>query len=84
MLLKLLQEQAVKFVLKKFVIVGGIKVWLVTFILGEVIEEADEYLIEPALRKANLLRDTAEGKVIFGRIENAQTIEAWSNAANDV
>ena len=83
-LLKYLEKNAVKFALKKLAIVGGFKAWLIAFVVGELIEEADEHLIEPAFRKVGYLLEVVDGKRIYKRIENAQDRDDWRDHIGDV
>lgn len=82
-LLKVLEEKLVKAAFKKLIISGGLKGWLVKFVIGELVEEADEHLIEPLLRNINLLKDSSDGSKVFGRIHNAETRDEWRDAAGD-
>lgn len=82
-LLAYLEQKALKALFKKFLISGGLKGWVIRFTLGYLIDEADEHLIEPALRKINLLRDKADGSKQFGRIQNAQDRDDWRDSVRN-
>lgn len=83
-ILKTLEEKAVKSVLKKLLIVGGWKAWVVKFVVGELIEEADEHLIEPAFRKIGFIKDSLEGKAIYKKVQNAKDVDDWRDTIGDV
>ena len=82
-LLKYLEEKAIKAVLKKFLIVGGLKAWLITFVVEHLIGKADQHLIEPAFRKVGFIKDSLEGKAIYKRIEDAENRDDWRDAVRD-
>lgn len=82
-LLKFLEEKAIKAVLKKFIISGGIKGWIISFVIGEIIEEVDEHLLEPAFRKIGFIADRIEGKTIYKRVENAENRDEWRDSVGD-
>lgn len=82
-ILKYIEEKAVKAVFKKLIITGGFKGWVIKFVIGELVEEADEKMLEPLLRNINLLGDRADGTKVFGRIHNAETRDEWRDAARD-
>jgi hypothetical protein len=83
-LVKLLEREASKFILKKLLISGGVKAWLLSFIVSELIEEADEHLIEPAFRALGYQADKLEGAKIYKKVENANDVNEWVNSLNDV
>ena len=82
-ILKFLEEKAVKFTLKKLLIVGGWKAWLIKFVISELIEEADEHLIEPAFRKVGFVKDSLKGKAIYKRIKDAENRDDWRDTIRD-
>lgn len=83
-LMNQLEKLAVKAILKKFVVVGGFRAWLIKFVVGELIEEADEKLIEPAFRKIGFVGDVAEGKKIYRKVSNAQDVDDWRDSIGRV
>lgn len=80
----ILKEKVTKAILKKLVISGGLKGWLVSFVIEEILEEVDEHLIEPAFRKIGYGIDVHKGKKIYKRIENAEDRDDWRDVVNDV
>ena len=83
-LVSFLQKNAIKYALKKLAIVGGFKAWLISFVIEELIEEADEHLIEPAFRKIGYLGDVADGDKIYRKVKNAQDRDDWRDSIGDV
>lgn len=83
-LLNWLKKQSVKAVLKKLAITGGIKGWLIAFVIEELIEEVDERLIEPAIRKIGYKADVYKGSKIYRRVSNAEDVDDWRDAVNDM
>ena len=63
---------------------GGLKAWLVTFLVGELLDEADEHLIEPAFRAVGYVSDTLEGAKIYKKVDNAKDVDEWIDTLNDV
>ena len=85
-LLKILEKEAVKFFIKKVLgaaSMGGIKLWLIKFVIGEVFEEIDERLLEPSMRKIGTAIEKYKGKKVFKRIDN-ETGDDWIDAAGDM
>lgn len=83
-LVKLLKKNVIKLALKKLAIVGGIKAWLVSFVIEELVEEADEHLIEPAFRKVGYLGDYLDGAKVYKKVLNAEDVDEWLDAINSV
>ena len=83
-IIKFLEKESSKFILKKLLIVGGFKAWLVGFVVEEIVEEADEYLIEPAFRKIGFASDYLEGARIYKKVSNAQDVDEWVDTLGDV
>ena len=79
----LLTKYLTKAILKKLVIVGGIKAWVIAFVVEELIEEADEYLIEPALRKVGYIADKIEGHYVYKKVSNSSD-DDWANTDHGV
>ena len=82
-LLKWLEKEGVKLVLKKLAIAGGFKAWIIAWVVGELIEEADERIVEPLLRKLGYIEEVRNGTKIYKRIENAQDVDDWRDAVRD-
>tara|TARA_R110000764_G_scaffold144421_1_gene232212 strand:- start:55 stop:375 length:321 start_codon:yes stop_codon:yes gene_type:complete len=83
-LVKLLEREASRFILKKLLISGGVKAWLLSFIVSELIEEADEHLIEPAFRALGYQADKLEGAKIFKKVDNASDVKEWIDSLDAV
>lgn len=83
-LLNWLEKASIKFILKKLAIAGGFKAWLITFVVGELIEEADEHLIEPAFRKVGFIIEVHEGKKTYAKLINAEDRDTWRDVVRDV
>lgn len=83
-LLDFLQKNAIKMLIKNFAIAGGIKAWLITFVVDHLIDEADEHLIEPAFRAVGYIGDTLDGAKVYKKIKNAEDVETWVDAVNDI
>ena len=80
---KFLKDSLMKAAIKKFVVSGGLKGMLISFVVEELVEEADEHLIEPFFRKMNLFKDIVDGEVIYKRVENAENRDDWRDAVRD-
>lgn len=79
-LVAMIKKEAVKGVLKKLAITGGFKAWLITFVVEELVEEADEHLIEPAFRKIGFLKDRGDGAQVYRKVVNAQNRDDWRDS----
>lgn len=84
LLVNFLEQEAVKFALKKLAIAGGFKAWLITFVVGELVEEGDEHLIEPAFRAVGYQEDKVDGAKVFRKVNNAQSVNQWVDSLDDV
>ena len=85
-ILKFLKEKAVESLFKKIlggIAMGGIKGWLVRFVITEVMEEVEDELVEPLLRKIGLVKDIHEGKTIYKRVEDAENRDDWRDSVRD-
>jgi len=78
-IVKFLEKEIIKNLLKNFLSLSGLKLWLVSFVVVELIEEVDGELIEPLFRKFNLIADIHNGKTIYRRIEDAENRDDWRN-----
>jgi len=70
-----LKGKAIKLALKKVlgsVMAGGIKGWLVKFVVTELFEEIAEPLIKLAIRKGFVLYDKIEGSINVKQTEKAK------------
>jgi len=72
-----------KAAIKKFIISGGLKGIIATFVIEHLIEKADDHLIEPLFRKLGFIEDSLEGKAIYKRIEDAENRDDWRDAVRD-
>lgn len=52
--------------------VGGVKAWVVKFIVTELFDHVAEPVIEYAIRKGHLFVDKREGKMKLSKIERAK------------
>lgn len=82
-LVKLFTTEAVKIVLKRMAIVGGIKGWLVSFVIGELIEEADEKLLDPLMVKLGYKAEEKEGAKIYKKMVEAKSPDEWRDIVRD-
>ena len=82
-ILSYLEKEVVKAVLKKLIISGGIRVWIITFVIHELFEKGDEYIIEPIMRKFGYVVDSLNGTKIYRRIKDAQNIDDWRAAVRN-
>lgn len=73
-----------KELLKRLVISGGIKGWLLSFVVEHLVEVGDEKLIEPAFRKLGYAKDKIKGHYTFKGVQNAETDDDWIDASRDV
>lgn len=71
-IIKQLKGAAVKAVLKKFLISGGIKGFLISFIVEEAFEEIAEPILKAVGRKIGYLVDRVEGSIVISKIEDAR------------
>lgn len=83
-ILQQLEKNAVKILIKKFLISGGFKGWLVKFVVEELVEEVDEHLLEPAFQIVGYHADTLEGAKIYKKVQDAETVNDWLNSLGDV
>ena len=82
-LVNFLQKQAIKAILKKLLISGGLKAWIISFVVEELIEKTDELAIEPIFNKVGWFSDTINGKSVYKRKENAQDRDDWRDAVRN-
>ena len=80
---KFLKDTLLKAAIKKFVISGGLKGMLISFVVEELVEEADEHLIEPFFRKLNFYNDTIDGETIYKKVQNAEDRDDWRVAVRN-
>lgn len=78
---KFLKEKAVKAILKKFLISGGIKVWIVNFVVTELIEEADEHLWEPMMQNFGYAKSVRKGKAYYAKKASSKDLDDWFDNA---
>ena len=71
-IIKQLKGAAVKAVLKRFLISGGIKGWLISFIVEEAFEEIAEPILKAVGRKIGYVIDRVEGSIVINKIEEAR------------
>lgn len=83
-LLNLARKEAVKALLKRFAISGGIKGWLVNFVVNELIEATDEHIIEPLMVRFGYKKSVKDGREVYERVINAEDRDDWRDAAGDV
>jgi len=77
LLVETLEKQAIKLILKKLVITGGLKGWLVSFVVGELMDETDDILIKPLFRKINFVADVINGRKVYREIDDAENSDDW-------
>jgi len=70
-LIDLLKRATVKAALKKLVLVGGIKAWLVTFLVEECFEEVAEPVVKYFFRKIGYAYNRAKGEVTLKKLEQS-------------
>ena len=83
-LVEVLKQASVKALLKKLVVSGGLKTWLITFVVGELVEEADEHLIEPAFVLIGFEADKLDGAKVYKKVNNAKDVNEWLDSLGDV
>lgn len=83
-LLKFLNEDAIKYLIVSVLKISGFKAWIVTILAEEVIEEADEHIIEPLFNGVGYYGDALEGATIYKKVKNAEDVDEWINSLNDV
>lgn len=89
-LIEHLKGAAVKAALKKILgsaAMGGVKGWIVKFIVTELYEEIAEPVLKYGLNKIGYAYTKLEGKVIVKRLEEAREnndADAYDSAADDV
>ena len=74
-IISFLKERAVKLALKKLlgsIVTGGIRAWIIRFIVEELFEEVVEPLIKMALREAGWVYERAKGEIHVKRLEDAR------------
>ena len=82
-----LKDKLIKAALLKFLgsaAAGGIKAWIIKFVVTELVEASDEYVIEPLFRKLGYYLDRQEGKNVYKQLEDSSTDDDWIDAANRV
>lgn len=71
-----------KYILKNFISVGGLKGWLIKLVITEFYDEIAEPLIKLSMRKAGYIYEVNQGKHLLLEIENAENSDAWHDAIN--
>lgn len=71
-LLNLLESRLVKMILKRLLISGGIKTWLIKFLASEVFEEIVEPLVAELEEQGHLFYDRTKGKIRAKKIRDAR------------
>lgn len=83
-LLDFLNTKGIKYLVVSVLKLSGIKAWLLTLLAEEVIEEADEHLIEPMFRRIGYYGDRLQGATIYAKVNDAQSVRDWLNTVRDV
>ena len=87
LIVKLLEDKAIKYALKKLLIKSGIKKWLVSYIIKEFFEEIGEPLIKVSLIELGYIKNKLQGKITAEKIARArkyQNADDYHNAVNDI
>lgn len=85
-LIKFLKTKFIKTALKKILgsaAAGGIKGWIVKYVATELYDELAKPIINFTFRRIGYIHEVKNGQHVLTRIENAQDINEWSDAAND-
>ena len=86
-ILKFLKEKATKKIIIKLfgtAAMGGIKGWLISFVVNELIEEVEEHVVDPLIRKTYLIVDSVEGKTVYKRVKHAKSNSEWRDRIKSV
>ena len=83
-LVNFIQKESIRLVLKKLVINGGLKGWLITFVVTELVEEIDEHLIEPAFVVIGFHADRLDGATVYKKVDNAKDVKEWVDSLDAV
>lgn len=83
-LLKFLKTNAVEYLIVSVLKISGFKAWIVRLLAEEVIEEADEHIIEPMFNGVGYYGDKLEGATIYKKVSNAQDVEDWVAVLGDI
>lgn len=89
-LIKFLKGAAIKAALKQLLgsaAMGGIKGWLIKFVVTELFEEVAEPLIKMALNHVGYIYDKQRGRVVIKRLERAENEgdeDGYNSASDDV
>ena len=81
-----LKDKAVKIALKKILgnaMAGGIKGWIVKYVVTELYDEVAKPIIQLAFRTVGYYYEVKQGEHILRRIENAETSDEWRDSVND-
>lgn len=83
MLVDFIKKQATQAIIAKFIITGGLKIWLVKFLADYIFSEADEYIIEPLFRKIGFHGNVVKGKVIYEKVKDADSNDDWYDGVDN-
>lgn len=72
-----------KFLVTKFAVTGGLRLWLIKFVSEKLVEAGDEYLLEPALRKIGFIRNVKDGEVRYVKRINSKDSDEWRDSVRD-
>ena len=85
-LIKFLKQKAVKLTLKKVLgnaLAGGVKGWLVKYIVTELFDEVAKPIIQGAFEYIGYRWEVKNGEHVLRKIENAETRDDWRDAVRD-
>jgi hypothetical protein len=83
--LNILEREGVKLILKKLAWAStGFKGWLVQFVVEELVEKSDEYILEPAFRKFGYVLEVHHNKKIYKKVISAKDYDDWLDATRDI
>lgn len=83
-IIKFLNTDGIRYIVVSVLKLSGFKAWLITILIEEVIEEADEHLIEPLFREIGFQSDVLYGATIYKKVKDAQSVEDWVAELGDI
>lgn len=86
------QEKLLRFlrtkVIENFIVstlrLAGLKAWIVGLLADQILEEADDRLIEPLFREVGFQGDVLQGAVVYKKVLDAKDVNDWLNAVKRV
>lgn len=86
-LMSFLEKEVIKFAISNLVksaFMADFRIWLIKWIVELLMEEIAKPVVDLFFRKAGYLYEVADGHHTLKKIENADTVDEWRDAARRV